>query len=93
MTRRLGRRGLAAAAVLTLWMVGLAVLVQRELFQPHTEQLAEAGLRVTPGATFYAVLQRGVQIGFASTTIDTNSAGIVVQDYLVADLPVAGALH
>ena len=46
-------------------------IVRRELFQPHTEQLAEAGLRVTPSATYYAVLQRGEQIGFASTTIDT----------------------
>jgi transglutaminase-like putative cysteine protease len=92
-TRRLGKRGLLAAGILALWLGGLGVLVQRELFRPHVEQLAEAGLRVTPSATYFAVLQRGEQIGFASTTIDTVQGGIIVQDYLVADLPVAGRLH
>ncbi|MEP6620416.1 MAG: transglutaminase-like domain-containing protein [bacterium] len=93
MAFRLGRRGLLAAGVLALWIGGLGVLVQRELFRPHTEQLAEAGLRVTPGATYFAVLQKGVQIGFASTTIDTAGAVITVSDYLVADLAVGGKLH
>jgi transglutaminase-like putative cysteine protease len=93
MERRPGRRTLLAIAVLALWIGGLGVLVQRELFRPHIERLAEAGMRVTPGATFYAVLQHGVQIGFASSTVDTTSAGINVQDYLVADLPIAGQLH
>jgi len=92
-TRRFNRRGLLAVGVLTLWAGGLGLLFQRELFRPRTEQLAEAGLRVTPGATFYAVLQQGTQIGFASTTIDTAGAEITVEDYLVADLPVAGTLH
>jgi transglutaminase-like putative cysteine protease len=91
--RRLGRRGLIGAGVLAFWVGGLGLLVQRELFRPHTEALAEAGLRVTPSATFFAVLQRGEQIGFASSTIDTADGGITVQDYLVADLPVAGRLH
>jgi transglutaminase-like putative cysteine protease len=57
------------------------------------ERLAEAGLRVTPSATFYAVLQQGRQIGFASTTVDTTDGGIDVIDYLVADLPIAGEVH
>jgi hypothetical protein len=91
--RRLGRRGLIGAGVLAFWVGGLGLLVQRELFRPHTEALAEAGLRVTPSATFFAVLQNGEQIGFASSTIDTADGGITVQDYLVADLPVAGRLH
>ena len=79
--------------MLALWLVGLGLLTQRELFRPHTEQLAEAGLRVTPGATYFAVLQRSEQIGFASTTVDTAQGGITVLDYLVADLPIAGKLH
>jgi transglutaminase-like putative cysteine protease len=82
-----------AAGVLALWLGGLGVLVQRELFRPHIAQLAEAGLRVTPGATFYAVMQGGEQIGFASSTTDTASGGINIQDYLVADLPIGGKLH
>lgn len=91
--RPLGRRGTVAVAVLALWLAGLGVLLRRELFRPHAERLAEAGLRVSPSATYYAVLQRDVQIGFASTTVDTVRGGISVQDYLVADLPVAGTLH
>ena len=93
MARRFGKRGPLAAGILVLWLGGLGLLTQRELFRPHTEQLAEAGLRVTPGATYFAVLQKGEQIGFASTTIDTADGGITVADYLVADLPVAGRLH
>src|ERR1700716_271462 len=91
--RRPGRRVLIAVGVLALWMGGLGWLVRREIFQPKTERLVEAGLRVTPGAVFYAVLQRGDQIGFASTTIDTANSSITIQDYLVADLPIAGKLH
>ena len=93
MARRFGTRGLLAAGILTLWIGGLGLLTQRELFRPHTEQLAEAGLRVTPGATYFAVLQKGEQIGFASTIIDTASGGITLADYLVADLPIGGKLH
>ncbi len=93
MTARPSRRALLGGTVLALWLAGLGALVHRELFRPHLERLAEAGLRVTPGATFFAVLQKGEQIGFASTTVDTADAGITVHDYLVADLPVGGALH
>ncbi|MEO8621598.1 MAG: transglutaminase-like domain-containing protein [bacterium] len=93
MAGRFGTRGLLAAGILALWIGGLGLLTHRELFRPHTEQLAEAGLRVTPGATYFAVLQKGEQIGFASTTVDTADGGITVADYLVADLPVAGKLH
>ena len=91
--RRPGKRAAIAIGVLALWVAGLGVLVQRELFRPHTEQLQEAGMRVTPSATFYAVLQRGEQIGFASSTVDTADGGITQDDYLVADLPIAGELH
>ena len=91
--RRPGKRTTIAIGVLALWLAGLGVLVRRELFRPHSEHLVEAGLRVTPSATFYAVLQHGEQIGFASTTVDTTDGGITQQDYLVADLPIAGKLH
>jgi transglutaminase-like putative cysteine protease len=91
--RRPGKRMLIAIGVIALWVAGLGVLVRREIFQPKAERLIEAGLRVSPGATFFAVLQRGEQIGFASSTIDTANSSITVQDYLVADLPIAGKLH
>ncbi|HEU4721863.1 MAG TPA: transglutaminase-like domain-containing protein [Gemmatimonadaceae bacterium] len=87
------RRGRLAAVVIGLWLGGLGLLARKELFRPHMDKLHEAGMSVTPGATYYAVLQQGQQIGFASSTIDTTDGGISVRDYLVADLPIAGELH
>ena len=84
------RRATLASVVIGLWLGGLAFLGKKELFRPHMDKLADAGLRVAPGASYYAVLQQGQQIGFASSTIDTTDGGISVHDYLVADVPVAG---
>ncbi len=84
------RRGQVGGAILGLWIVGLALLGRRELFRPASERLAIAAMRVAPGASYFSVRQDGEQIGFASTTIDTTEATIVVSDFLVADLPVAG---
>ena len=84
------RRSGVAAVVIVAWIAGLAVLGQRELFVGQADRLAEAALRVNPGATYFAVDQNGTQIGFASTTLDTTDTGIDVVDYFVADLPVAG---
>jgi hypothetical protein len=85
------RRSGIAAVVLVAWVAGLGVLAQRELFMGSAQRLAEAALRLSPGATYFRVDQGGAQIGFASTTIDTTAAGVDVVDYFVADLPVAGA--
>ena len=89
-----GRRRVAlAVALLVAWGGGLALLVRREFFQGRAARLAEAALRLSPGATFYIVEQNGARIGFASTTIDTLSNGIEVTDYFVADLPLGGRVH
>jgi transglutaminase-like putative cysteine protease len=74
-------------------MGGLGFLVRREYFRPNTERLAEAAMRVSPGAVYYAVMQGNRQIGFASSSIDTATTTISVDDYLVADLPVGGRTH
>ena len=84
------RRATLASVAIGMWLGGLAFLGKRELFRPHMDKLADAGLRIAPGATYYAVLQQGQQIGFASSTIDTTDGGISVHDYLVADVPIAG---
>lgn len=84
------RKGIAAL-VLIAWVAGAALLAKRELFVGEAQRLTEAALRLSPGATFFAVEQNGVQIGFASTTLDTTSTGIDVVDYFVADVPAGGA--
>ena len=86
-------RALAAVLVLLLWSGGLGFLVRREYFRPNTERLAEAATRVSPGAVYFAVMQGNRQIGFASSSIDTATTTISVDDYLVADLPVGGRTH
>jgi hypothetical protein len=89
----MNRRGVAAGAILVAWAAGLGLLVRREFFRPQVERLAEAAMRVNPGASYFAVLQAGRHIGFASTTVDTGTNSITVNDYLVADLPVGGRTH
>lgn len=86
-------RALAALAVLLAWVGGLGMLVRREYFRPHIDRLAEAALRVQPGAVFYAVMQGNEQIGFASSTLDTALTMIEQRDYLVADIPIGGRMH
>ena len=86
-------RALAGLAVLVAWVAGLGMLVRREYFRPHIDRLAEAALRVQPGAVFYAVMQGDEQIGFASSTIDTALTNIEQRDYLVADIPIGGRIH
>ncbi len=89
----MNRRGTAAVVVLGLWAGGMVALIRQQYFQPNVERLAEAAMRVTPGAVFFAVLQGDRQIGFASSTIDTVTDGITATDYLVADVPAGGAVH
>jgi hypothetical protein len=84
---------MVAAALLAAWIGGMGMLVRREYFRPQIDRLAEAALRVTPSATFFAVMQGNKQVGFASSTVDTSSTMIEQRDYLVADIPVGGSIH
>jgi transglutaminase-like putative cysteine protease len=86
-------RALAGLTIVFAWLAGLGMLVRREYFRPHIDRLAEAALRVQPGAVFYAVMQGDEQVGFASSTIDTALTNIEQRDYLVADIPVGGRIH
>ncbi|HEY2849906.1 MAG TPA: transglutaminase-like domain-containing protein [Gemmatimonadaceae bacterium] len=93
MPAQFARRGqvrlLAAVLILGAWAAGLTALVRREFFQGRPQRLAEAALRLSPSATYFAVEKSGAVIGFASTTIDTVANGIDAIDYSVADLPAA----
>lgn len=86
------RKGVAAA-ILLAWVAGFGMLFWRQATRGEAERLAEIALRVTPGSVFYGVSQGTEQIGFASSTIDTATAGLTMTDLFVADLPVGGALH
>lgn len=83
-------RSIAAALILVAWLGGVGLLVQREFFRERSVILAEAAMRLAPGATYFVVEQDGRQIGFASTTIDTSGTTFEVVDYFIADLPLAG---
>jgi hypothetical protein len=82
-----------AVGVLVAWGAGMAVFIRRERQNAPAQRLAEAALRVSPGAAYYRVEKDGRQIGFASSTIDTTHGGLSITDYLSADLPVGGAKH
>jgi hypothetical protein len=86
-------RVLTAVGIALAWVAGLGMLVRREYFRPQMDRLAEAALRVQPGAVFYAVMQGDKQVGFASSTIDTSLTMIEHRDYLVADIPVGGTVR
>ena len=81
---------MAGGTIIAAWLVGLALLIRREYFQPRLERLAEAGHRVAPGVVYYAVMQGNRHIGFASSTVDTTESSITIADYFVADLPLGG---
>jgi hypothetical protein len=87
------RRGVAAVTVLLAWAAGVALFARRERAEAPARRLAEAALRVSPGAVYFRVERDGRHVGYASSTIDTAQSGFTVSDYLVADLPVAGRSH
>ena len=87
------RRGAVAITVLLAWAIGLGTFMRREIRNAPAQRLAEAALRVSPGAAYYRVEKDGKQIGFASSTIDTTRGGLMISDYLAADLTVGGSDH
>ena len=86
----MSRRVVVGIAILALWAVGLALLARREFFRPDAERMALAGLRVAPGASYYAVERGGRAVGWASSTVDTTAGEIVIEDRLVSE-PTADA--
>jgi len=82
-----------AVAILGAWTASLGWLVKREFFRPTGTRLAEAALSVPPGAVYYRLDVAGQQVGFASSTIDTQATTIGVTDILVLRIPALGVLH
>ena len=82
-----------AFAILGAWAASIGWLLKRELFRPTGTRLAEAALSVPPGAVYYRLDVGGQQVGFASSTIDTQPTSIGVVDLLVLRVPALGVLH
>lgn len=78
-------RGIVALGVLAAWGAGVAVFMHRESNRSPRERLAEAALRVAPGATYLMTEQGDRHIGFASVTIDTVRDGLEITNYAVRD--------
>jgi len=81
------RRTVAGISIIAAWGGGVGVLVQHEYFRPRLERLAEAATRVAPATLYYAAMQGGRQVGFASSTIDTANTSLSENDYFVVELP------
>ena len=78
---------LVGALIMGSWVASLGWLVQREYFAQSAPGEVPLSALVAPGATFYAVFLNGVQIGVASTTIDTMLGTVRVSERLDAKLP------
>lgn len=81
------RRAAIAAAIVLLWLAGLAMMLRRSSTRSETQDLAEIALRLQP-ATFYYVVERdGRQIGAAASALDTTTQSLVSEDYYVGEHP------
>jgi hypothetical protein len=79
----MSRRAGIALGIVALWLAGIAALTKRELFRGEDQLLAEAAMRVAPGALYYTVRENGHRIGFASATIDTTPVSFLLNDLLI----------
>ncbi len=88
------RRAAIGAAVVALWIVGLALMLRRNANRSEEQQLAEVALTVQPATFYYVVEREGQPIGAASSAIDTTVQNLVTEDYFVGDfLSPTGALE
>lgn len=81
------RRALLAAAILALWLGGVAALTRREMFGGESRRLERAAMFVSPGTEYYALTDGDRHIGFASSAIDTTTTALLITDLVTADLP------
>jgi len=78
--------------ILVAWAAALFWLIQRQYLRPSGARLANAALGVSPGAQFYRLSLGALQLGYASTTVDTLGDSLRMVDVLVLDVPALGRL-
>ena len=83
MTRRV-----IAIAIIAVWAMGLALLYNRNNNRTPEQALAEAGMRVSPATYYYILEQGGLQVGAASSALDTTNSRIVATDFVRGEIPV-----
>jgi len=80
-------------AILAVWLAAIGWMVRREYFRPRAAILADAALRVPPGAAYYRLDLGGQQIGFASSLVDTLADTLSVQDLMILEVPALGTVQ
>ncbi len=86
-------RRTVAVVVILVWVGALGWLAKRQYLRPRSELLADAALRIPPGATFFTLELGGQQVGFASNTVDTLPDTIQVQDMMMLEIPALGTVQ
>ncbi len=86
-------RRTVATLIILVWAGALAWLVKREYLRPSSELLADAALRIPPGATYFVLELGGQQVGFASNRVDTLPDTIQVQDVMLLEIPALGTVQ
>ena len=81
------KRGLIAVAIVGLWIAGMAVMLRRNANRSEAQNLAEVALRLQPATFYYTIERDGVQIGAASSALDTTSQTLVSEEYFVGEFP------
>jgi hypothetical protein len=80
-------RKVVGIVVIALWVLGLAFLYKRNGTHSPTQDLAQAGMRVSPEVFYYAVHQNDVPVGAASSSVDTLKDRVIAVDFLRGALP------
>jgi hypothetical protein len=86
-------RSTLAIAIILAWLAALGWLVKREYLRPRSDLLADAALRIPPGATYFTLELGGQQVGFASNMVDTLPDAIQVQDVMLLEIPALGTVQ
>ncbi len=86
-------RSVAAVGIMLIWAGALAWLAKNQYLRPRSELLADAALRIPPGANYYVLELGDQQIGYAFSKVDTLPDTIQMQDVLMLEVPALGTVQ
>jgi len=88
----MNRRTLARL-VLVVWILALAWLARRELFQGETSTMTAGTARLAPETQYFRVDAGALQIGVLNLAWDTLPTGFTVHQLLALDLPAGETIR